>query len=514
MKLRRNLFLTSFLAIALSQASQAASGTWTGLGADSNWTTTGNWSASPVPGTGDTANFNSAGNGKTTITTAPAALTAYTFSTGAAAYTISAPSTTWSVPNGGGVTINSGVLTNQDLSGIQYIRPAVDSTVNFNNQGSGALILGTIFPHNPGGTNVTQSVLKFTPNASGTIEIAATKLVDNAGTNGSKKISVLLDDAGILKMAGTGTFNGTDVDGNSVTIRQGTYMANVIANIGTPRTSLGYDGRIQFGQASQTRTATLDYYNTANATTDRVFHIIDNNTGVFKVSGGASTNLTITSAITESASASGGGKLTKDGDGILTLTNTSSYTGATTVKAGTLVVDGNISTSLLTTVEDGGTLAGAGAVGALTIATGGFINPGNSPGQLTVDGNYIQAGLYTAEITGLTAETEHDQIAVTGTVDITGGSLTTVFSGSYVENNLLFILLNDGTDAITGTFTGLAEGDTVYSSGGLDWKISYTADSVTNSFTGGNDIALMAIPEPSAALLGGLGLLALLRRRR
>ncbi|MEN9991823.1 MAG: hypothetical protein RLZZ224_1525, partial [Verrucomicrobiota bacterium] len=39
-------------------------------------------------------------------------------------------------------------------------------------------------------------------------------------------------------------------------------------------------------------------------------------------------------------------------------------------------------------------------------------------------------------------------------------------------------------------------------------------NSTSSSFTGGNDVALRAIPEPSAALLGGLSALALLRRRR
>jgi uncharacterized protein (TIGR03382 family) len=46
------------------------------------------------------------------------------------------------------------------------------------------------------------------------------------------------------------------------------------------------------------------------------------------------------------------------------------------------------------------------------------------------------------------------------------------------------------------------------------WSISYNADFDSNSFEGGNDIALMAIPEPSVALLGAFGVLALFRRRR
>ena len=154
-------------------------------------------------------------------------------------------------------------------------------------------------------------------------------------------------------------------------------------------------------------------------------------------------------------------------------------------------------------------------VAALTVAAGGFVTPGNSPGTLIVNGAYTQAGTFTAEIDGLTPGTQHDQINVTGTVDITGGSLTTVFTGSYSLGDMIFLLLNDGADAITGTYSGLAQG-AVFTGGGFDWQISYLADSGGSpTFTGGNDIALMAVPEPNvAALLGGLGLLALLRRRR
>jgi autotransporter-associated beta strand protein len=207
-----------------------------------------------------------------------------------------------------------------------------------------------------------------------------------------------------------------------------------------------------------------------------------------------------------------GGSLIKTGTGTLSLTGTNTYTGATSVNAGTLIVDGSISTSTTTTVSSGATLGGSGTVGALTINSGGFVTPGNSPGILTV-GNYSQAGQYTAEIAGTTAGTGHDQIDVTGTVNLTGGTLVTMFSGSYSPGNIVFILRNDGTDAITGTFAGLAQGATAASYGFMDWQISYTANTVTNSFTGGNDIALMAIPEPASVSVAGIGLAMLLGRR-
>lgn len=210
----------------------------------------------------------------------------------------------------------------------------------------------------------------------------------------------------------------------------------------------------------------------------------------------------------------GSGGLTKEGSGIMTLTGNHSYTGATNVNEGTLVINGSISTSALTTVASGATISGDGSTGALSVGSGGFINPGNSPGILDVNGNYNQAGLYTAEINGLSPGSLHDQINVTGTVNITGGSLATIFTGSYSLGNMIFILLNDGGDSITGTYAGLPQ-DAIFSSGGFDWQISYVAHSEGGpSFSGGNDIALMVVPEPQSAMLASLSLLVLLRRRR
>jgi fibronectin-binding autotransporter adhesin len=225
------------------------------------------------------------------------------------------------------------------------------------------------------------------------------------------------------------------------------------------------------------------------------------------------TDMTVANAI------SGTGSLTKNAANTLTLTGTNSYSGATTVAAGKLVVNGSISTSSLTTVNSGATLGGDGTVGALTIDSGGFFSPGNSPGITTVDGNYIQNGSLIAEVTGLTPGiTGHDQVVVNGTVTLNGALSLTMSTFTPMNGDLLFILLNDSTDAISGTFTGLAQDAVAYTYGGFDWKISYTANNTgvgTGTFTGGNDIALMAIPEPNvAALIGGFGLLALLRRRR
>jgi len=230
--------------------------------------------------------------------------------------------------------------------------------------------------------------------------------------------------------------------------------------------------------------------------------------------------LNITGGIANDGFFGGSQGITKTGTGTLKLTAANnSYTGATVVSDGTLVVNGNISTSSMTTAQSGAAVSGSGTVGSLTINSGAFLNPGNSPGILNVDGDFTQAGTLTMEINGIIAGTQHDQLNVNrvsgnGSVSLSG-ALVTAFSGnSYTNGNLLFILLNDESDAITGTFSGLAQDSIVTNYGGLDWKISYTADSTSNTFTGGNDVALMAIPEPHTTLLGSLALLCILRRKR
>ncbi|WP_447930163.1 autotransporter-associated beta strand repeat-containing protein [Sphingopyxis fribergensis] len=91
---------------------------------------------------------------------------------------------------------------------------------------------------------------------------------------------------------------------------------------------------------------------------------------------------------------SGAGSLTKSGAGTLTLSGNNSYSGATSVNAGTLRINGDQSAATgLVTVASGATLGGNGTIGGnVNVLNGGILAPGNSPGTLNINGDLSLAG--------------------------------------------------------------------------------------------------------------------------
>jgi autotransporter-associated beta strand protein len=235
--------------------------------------------------------------------------------------------------------------------------------------------------------------------------------------------------------------------------------------------------------------------------------------------------------------------VTKSGTNGAGFNAANTYTGATTVEAGTLVVNGSINSA--TTVQSGATLGGSGTVASATIQSGGTIGPGNSPGTLTITNGltWMGGGNYNWQIFGVSGAAGQtntwDLINVTGgTWDITGLSSTNKFninlwslsglpdtSGALAgfdatQNYSWMILASSG---LTGTFnTNL-------------FNINTAAVNGTGGFAGGtglfslevdenNDLFLnytgggAAVPEPgtwaaAALLAAGIGLRRVLRRK-
>ncbi len=114
----------------------------------------------------------------------------------------------------------------------------------------------------------------------------------------------------------------------------------------------------------------------------------------------------------------------KDGAGTWTLSNfANTYTGSTTVNAGTLRVDGVI-TSAVTVANlatlGGGTTATPGATGAVTVNPGGTINPGAAAAIGTLNTGVTSiSGTYICDLDA----TSSDLVASTGALTLTNATL-------------------------------------------------------------------------------------------
>ncbi len=130
----------------------------------------------------------------------------------------------------------------------------------------------------------------------------------------------------------------------------------------------------------------------------------------------------------------GTGVVTKQGAGKLVLTGTHTYTGATTVSAGTLLMNGGIGASTVTVT--GGTLGGTGVIkGPVTIQSAGRLAPGASIGTLTISNSLNLSGVTVMELD-----------AATRTNDVVRGLTTVTYGGTLAPSNLA------GTITATNTF--------------------------------------------------------------
>jgi hypothetical protein len=160
------------------------------------------------------------------------------------------------------------------------------------------------------------------------------------------------------------------------------------------------------------------------------------------------------------------------------------------VDGGELFMKGN---DLLGDITVGalGKLLGTGTItGALTVEDNGILAPGLSPGCLS-SGNLSLLGIYEVEVEGNDPCTEYDQMIVTGTVDIAGGTLNVAVAEDYIPsiNQEFIIINNDGSDTVTGNFANYEDGDR-FEVAGVTYELRTDGGD-------GNDVSLTAVAVPA-----------------
>lgn len=192
---------------------------------------------------------------------------------------------------------------------------------------------------------------------------------------------------------------------------------------------------------------------------------------------------------------SGTGGLTKVGAGAQILAGTNTYTGATVVNAGALVVNGSLASTV--TVATGARLGGSGTVAGLVV--NGTLAPGNSIGTMTVNGNLTLAtgSVYQVEVDAAGAG---DRTNATGTVTINGGTVQVLATpGTYGAQTDYTILT--GAGGLSGQFAAVTS-DTAF----LAPSLLYNANAVTLRLQRNNvSFASVAQTENQLAVAAALG---------
>lgn len=224
----------------------------------------------------------------------------------------------------------------------------------------------------------------------------------------------------------------------------------------------------------------------------------------------------------------GAATLTKNGAGKWILSGSNTYTGATTVAAGTLAVNGSL-LNTATTVQHGAILQGSGTIGgSVTIQFGGTLAPGNSIESIGTGTLNLNTGsTFAYEINSNAAATvAGDLTYVTGDLNLAtlSGSLLSISElgtpGAWSVGEKLTLISYTGAwnNNLFTYLGGTLADDSNFTLNGVEWTFNYDdtfeGTNYTTDSSGSFVTMTVAIPEPGAALIGSLGLLALLRRRR
>lgn len=388
----------------------------------------------------------------------------------------------------GGQLVLNGNLDINGLSGLRFQGGAGSVTVNGAISGTP---LGAIAV-NGGATAILNNVNTYVQGTivwHGTLKLGTSSLSGQAGSLGNSSSSVTLGHAGspgAKLLTSAAVTIGRDIH----FMRNGTNAAYTVG--GDSAHTSSFTGTIYTGNTGA----------------------VEANAGeVTAVSGGRVNINSITRRSDATSGSAGQDTITKTGAGIVALTGTSNYSGQTNVNVGTLLVNGTLSATSpnaaavgAVIVSTAARLGGTGTINrAVTIQNGGILAVGDLDSAGTSLGGKLTLGagltLNSTSILNFDLSTPNslldDEISVVGNLTLDGQlnvtNLGGLGNGSYKLFDYSGTLTNNGV-----TFGTLHAG------------LNFAIDTTTFS----NAVYLSVTPEPGMASLFGLGLAALIWRRR
>ncbi len=212
--------------------------------------------------------------------------------------------------------------------------------------------------------------------------------------------------------------------------------------------------------------------------------------------------LTVNDAVSNSFSGliNGAVALTKSGAGSLTISNNITYSGATTVNDGTLLINRIQSLTPVTVNSPGILNITGGTVGSVSVPGGtlGLGAPSAGTGILnTEDATFSSSASYDVDVNGTIAGTGFDQLYSYGTVNLGNATSTLNVALGFIPTKGNAFPIIASLNPINGTFASYPEGTTLVVDG-QSFLVSYLNDAVTLTSTGATTTtALVSSPSPS-----------------
>lgn len=467
---------------------------------------------------------------------------------------------------GGVNTFNGGITVNGTASGG---RLRLDATTALSTTGTINVNTGGRLAFNAAGSfGGTTQALVLNPNQStvaalesfgglaatwqGTVAVNAASRVE-VGTGGSLTLARTVSGSGLLIKQGAGNLilagtantrtGDTQIAGGTLTVNSGSTLgggALTLAQEGTSNTAVVFNNASQaIGNLSSQFSAssgTINQTITLNGTALTVNQTVDGTFGNGAVS-------TLTSVL------AGTGSLTKTGAAVLTLGGPSTYTGATTVNAGTLragiesvantsgafgrnsnvtlannagvTLDLNGFNTQIGTLNGGGTTAVGVTLGSGTLTVGGGTAAASSAtyaGAITGTGGLTKTGAGTQALTGTNdysgvTTVNQGTLLFTNTSALYNGNDANWTDTNIVVNSggVLALRLGDGTNGFTagqllsisqlGTATGGFRDGSLLGIDTTNGDATFT-NAFTNTNSGANGIGLVKLGANTLTLTG------------